>query len=345
MRAVTLTAYGGIENITVQDVPRPVIEGPHDVIVAMKAAALNHLDLWVLGGLPGFTHAFPHTLGCDGTGVVEAVGDAVTRVKPGDAVMLNPGLSCGRCEFCRAGEQSMCQTFGVIGEHATGTFAEAMRVPESNLLPLPQPVDWHHAAAYPLATITGYRMVRSRAAVQPGESVLVWGIGGGVAQAALQAAKLCGARVLVTSSSDEKLSRARELGADGVVNHGREDVVKAARAFAGGRGVNVVVDSVGAETWERSTRALARGGRIVTCGGTTGHDITTDVRKLMWHHWTILGSTMGNDREFTQIVSLFVQGRLRSVVDRVFPMDEARAAFERLRAGRQFGKIVLEIGA
>jgi len=343
VRAVTIRSYGGVDAVAVEDVPRPVVQGPRDVVVAVRAAALNHLDLHVLGGLPGITHAFPHVLGADGAGIVEAVGPDVTRVKVGDRVLLDPGLSCGACDFCLDGEQSLCLDYGILGEHAPGTCAEAVRVPEVNCWVLPDAVAWSDAAAYPLATLTAWRMLTTRAQVRPGETVLIWGIGGGVALAALGIAKLLGARVIVTSSSDEKLARATALGADATINHAAQDVAKEVRRLSGKRGAHVVVDSVGTKTWETSTRALARGGRIVTCGGTSGAMITTDVRKLFWHHWTILGSTMGNHREFGQIVTLLGSGQLRPVVDRVFPLDDGPAAFRRLADGQQFGKIVLEV--
>lgn len=345
MRAVAIRAYGALDQVAVLDLPRPRPAQPGDVVVAVKAAALNHLDLFVIAGLPGVTHAFPHILGCDAAGVVEAVGPGVARVKPGDRVMINPGLSCGRCDFCEAGEQSMCHRFGVLGEHVTGTFAEAVLVPERNLAPLTREVAWAEAAAYPLATLTAYRMLATRAAVRPGETVLIWGIGGGVALAGLQIAKRLGARVIVTSSSDAKLERARSMGADAVVNHRTGDVVTAVRAFGAGRGVNVVLETVGQQTWETSLRCLARGGRVVTCGGTSGHQLSLDVRRLFWHHWTILGSTMGSHREFAEIAHLFDGRRLGAVVDSTFPLAEARSAFERLAAGGQFGKIVLSVEA
>jgi len=344
MRAVTIGSYGGVDAVAVADVPRPAVQDRHDVLVGLRAAALNHLDLHVLGGLPGLTHTFPHVLGADGAGIVEAVGTAVTRVKVGDRVLLDPGLSCGTCEFCLDGEQSLCLTYGILGEHAPGTCAEAIRVPERNVWPLVDGVAWSDAAAYPLATLTAWRMLTTRAKLRAGETVLIWGIGGGVALAALGIAKLLGARVLVTSSSDEKLARAKALGADEGINHATQDVAKEVRRLSAKRGADVVVDSVGTKTWETSTRALARGGRIVTCGGTSGPMITTDVRKLFWHHWTILGSTMGNHREFGEIVTLLGRGQLRPVVDRVFPLAEGPAAFRRLADGQQSGKIVLEVG-
>lgn len=343
MRAVTIRAYGGPEQLRVEDVPRPAPAGPDDVVVAVRAAALNHLDLLVLGGLPGVTHQFPHVLGADAAGVVEAVGAAVTSVKPGDRVVVNPGVWCGSCEFCRAGEQSLCTTYRILGEHLPGTFAEAVRVPETNLQPVPEGIPWVEAAAFPLVFLTAYRMLRTRAAVRPGEWVLIWGIGGGVALAALMVARRLGARVIVTSSSDAKLERACALGADHGLNHRAADVAKEVRRLTSRRGADVVVDSVGAETWGQSTRALAPGGRLVTCGGTSGPKVEMDLRRVFWYQHSVLGSTMGNAREFAEVTSLFARGELKPVVDATFPLAEARAAFERLSAGGQFGKLVLEI--
>ncbi len=345
MLAVTIRSHGGPEALTVEEVPRPAPEAPNDVVVALKAAALNHLDLFVLRGMPGLSPAFPHVLGADGAGVVEAVGSAVTRVKPGDRVLLNPGVSCQACEFCLAGEQSLCTTYRLLGEHLPGTFAEAVRVPEWNVARVPDAVSWTDAAAFALVHLTAWRMVVTRAAAKPGETVLIWGIGGGVALAALRIAKLLGATVIVTSSSDAKLERARALGADLALNHAAGDVPKELRRLLGGRGVDVVLDSVGEATWEQSLRALAPGGRLVTCGATSGPRVTTDVRRMFWYHYTLMGSTMGNAREFAEIVRLLGSGALRPVVDSVEPVREARRAFERLAAGAHFGKLVLEIAA
>ncbi|MFI5052610.1 MAG: alcohol dehydrogenase catalytic domain-containing protein, partial [Acidimicrobiales bacterium] len=214
MRAVTIRAYGGPERVSVEDVRRPVPQDPHDVVIAVKAAALNHLDLFVVNGVPGVTHEFPHVLGADGAGVVEAVGPAVSAVRPGDKVLINPGISCMTCDFCRKGEHGLCSTYDMLGEHRPGTLAQAVLVPESSVARLPGAVSWTEAAAFPLVTLTAWRMLKTRAALQPGETVLIWGIGGGVALAALQIVKLLGARAIVTSSSDAKLERARSLGAD-----------------------------------------------------------------------------------------------------------------------------------
>lgn len=343
MNAAVLHSYGGPSSVTIADVPRPSLEGDHDVIVGLKAAALNHLDIFVTTGLPGVTHQFPHVIGCDGAGVVEAVGSAVTRVSPGDRVLINPGVWCGACHWCAMGEESLCRTYRVLGEHVPGTFAEAVRVSDECVEPVPADVSWAEAAAFPLATLTAWRLVATRAALKPGEFVLIWGIGGGVALAALAVAKLLGATVIVTSGSDAKLEKARGLGADVAINHSTTDVVTAVRAATGKRGCDVIVDSVGEATWDRSLRCLSRGGRLVTCGGTTGPHLAFDVRKLFWHGWSILGSTMGNRREFAEIVARFGRGELRPVVDSVFPLEQAGEALRRMERGEQFGKIALEI--
>ncbi|HXG43630.1 MAG TPA: zinc-binding dehydrogenase [Gemmatimonadales bacterium] len=344
LKAVTLTATGGLEHLRIQDVPPPELRAAGDVLVRVRAAALNRLDLFVVGGLPGVSYRFPHILGSDGAGVVERVGSAVSRVRPGDRVMVNPGVSCGHCEWCEAGEQPLCRAFGILGEHRPGTFAEYLVVPEGNLAPVPESMDWARAAAFPLTTLTAWRMLVTRARLRAGETVLIWGIGGGVALAALKIAKLCGARVIVTSSSDHKLARAAELGADVTLNHATQDVAREVRTLTARRGVEVVVDTVGELTWEHSLRALAPRGRLVTCGATSGPHCLTDVRKLFWYQWDILGSTMGSHGDFQAVATLAHQGRLWPEVDAVFPLDQADRALRRLAEGAQFGKVVLEVG-
>ncbi len=345
MKALTLTATGGLDDLTLQDVPEPPLGAPDDVRVRVHAAALNRLDLFVIGGLPGVTYTFPRVLGADGAGEVESVGPGVTTVRPGDRVLINPGLSCGQCEWCLAGEEPLCPDFQVLGEHRDGTIAELVVVPERNLAPVPAAMPWAQAAAFPLATLTAWRMLQTRARLQPGETVLIWGIGGGVAQAALQIARDMGAYTIVTSSSDEKLARAEALGADDTINHATMDVVKEVRALTDRRGADVVVDSVGERTWERSLRSLARLGRLVTCGGTSGPMVTVDVRKLFWHQWSILGSTMGNAAEFRAVAHLASEGRLWPEIDAVYPLAQSVDAFRRLDAGAQLGKVVIEVAS
>jgi NADPH:quinone reductase-like Zn-dependent oxidoreductase len=341
--ALTLTATGGLDQLRLQEVPAPEIGAPDQVRVRLHAAALNRLDLWVADGLPGIPYRFPHIMGADGAGVVESLGSAVQGFAPGDRVLLNPGVSCGACEWCQAGEEPLCAGFGVLGEHRAGTLAEYVVVPARNLARVPEGLSWAEAAALPLATLTAWRMLITRAQLRPGETVLIWGIGGGVALAALQVAREAGARVIVTSASDAKLAAARALGADHGLNHAQVDIPREVKALTGRRGAEVVVDSVGQETWERSLRSLARRGRLVTCGGTSGPMVTTDIRKLFWYQWTIMGSTMGNDAEFRAVVELAGRGRLRPPVDSVVPLARAREAFTRLAAGAQTGKIVIEV--
>lgn len=349
MRALVIRGHGDASQLAVADVPAPVVSRPSDVLVALRAATLNHLDLWTLRGLPGLALTFPHILGADGAGVVADVGSDVRSVRPGDRVMLNPGISCYRCADCARGEHSLCESYGLLGEHLPGTFAEYVVVPEQNLGRVPvsvggeMAVSWAEAAAFPLVTLTAWRMLVTRAAVRPGETVLIWGVGGGVSLAALRIAKLCGARVIVTSSSEAKLAAARSLGADVAIDHVTRDVVSDVRALTGKRGVDVIVENVGAATWERSLRMLGRRGRLVTCGATTGPRVEVDVRRLFWYQWSILGSTMGSAEEFRQVVTLLGQGHLRPVIDSSFPLERGADALERLGRAEQFGKIVLEM--
>jgi NADPH:quinone reductase-like Zn-dependent oxidoreductase len=346
MRAWVIRATGGLDQLQLADVPDPPSTlGPREVRVALRAAALNRLDLFVVSGLP-LQYRFPHILGADGAGVVDAVGADVRAVRPGDRVMINPGIADGTCEYCRAGEQSLCVNYGMLGEHRPGTLAQYVVVPEPNLViipTLPTPLTWAEAAGFSLVTLTAWRMVVTRARLAPGETVLIWGVGGGVSLTALRIAKLKGARVIVTSSDDGKLAEARRLGADVTLNHTTEQVAQQVRALTGRRGADVVIENVGEATWDQSLRALARGGRLVICGATTGPMVTIDLRRLFWYQWSILGSTMGNAAEYQEVVRLLGAGELRPLVDRVFPFTEARAAFERLERSAQLGKIAIQI--
>ncbi len=349
MRALVMLGHGDLSRLVLETVPKPEIRRPREVLVRLSAAALNHLDLWTLGGLPGLSLTFPHVLGADGAGVVEAVGDGVRAVRPGDKVMINPGIACYACEYCDQGEHSLCLEYRLLGEHLPGTLAEYIVVPEQNVAVIPEPpephppITWREAAAFSLVTLTAWRMLMTRARLRPGEVVLIWGIGGGVSSAALKIAKLAGAFVIVTSSSDDKLATALSLGADVALNHREVDVAKEVRALTGKRGANVVVENVGEATWEQSLRALAKQGRLVTCGATTGAEVVTDVRRMFWNQYTLMGSTMGNLAEYREIVRLLGQGHLRPLVDSAFPIDRAVEAFERLKGGSQMGKIVIDL--
>jgi len=348
VRALTIRAHGGLERLEFRtDLPDPVVETETDVRVRVHAAALNHLDLFVLAGVPGVSIAPPWVMGADAAGVVDQVGSEVRGVAVGDFVLVNPGVSDGTCAYCRAGEESLCLRYQILGEHRPGTFADYVVVPAANVRPVPRPTTPDAvavAAAFTLVTLTAWRMLVTKARVAAGDDVLIWGVGGGVAQAALQIAKSRGARVWVTSSSDAKLERARALGADEALNHRTTDIARVVRERTGKRGVDVVVDSVGQATWSQSLGALGRGGRLVTCGATSGPLVETDIRRMFWNQWTLMGSTMGAASEFEAIVAEYRAGRLVPPVDSVWPLADGRDAVARLADDTQFGKIVLQIG-
>ncbi|HUF34596.1 MAG TPA: zinc-binding dehydrogenase [Gemmatimonadales bacterium] len=315
------------------------------MLVRIRAAALNRLDLWMATGLPNVTPAFPFVVGSDGAGVVEQAGPEAGHWRAGDKVMINPGLSCGRCPACAEGEESLCREFRLLGEHVPGTAREYLVVPASALAPVPEGMPWAQAAGFSLVTLTAWRMLVGRARLRAGETTLIWGIGGGVSLAALQIVLLLGGRAIVTSGTDAKLETGRRLGAAAGFNHHRDDVVAEVRRLTDGRGADVVVDSAGERTWTDSLRALRRGGRVVVCGATTGPSASFDLRRLFWHQWSVLGSTMGSRREYAEIVRLAHQGRLWPVVDRVVPLSDGAAAYRRLQQGEQTGKLVLEVSS
>ena len=344
MRALTISSHGSLDRIEVRhDLPIPEVRRPSDVRIRVRAAALNHLDLYVVRGLPGVSISGVWPLGADACGVIDAVGADVTGLSAGDFVVVNPGLSDRTCEYCRDGEQPLCPRFGILGEHLPGTMVDYIVVPAVNLRAIPSSIPIAEAAAFTLATLTAWRMIVTRAQVRASDEVLIWGIGGGVALAALQICKQIGARVWAVSSSDDKLERAAKLGADELLNRTRLEVGKAVRERTGKRGVTVVVDNVGQATWAQSLIALGRRGRLVSCGATTGPTVETDVRRLFWNQWSILGSTMGNDAEFDAVVAELRAGRLLPPIDSVYPLVEGRAAFARLDSGQQFGKVVITI--
>jgi NADPH:quinone reductase-like Zn-dependent oxidoreductase len=343
MRALALTGIGGLDRLRVQEVAAPAIRGPDEVLVRIRSAALNRLDLWMTGGLPNAKPSFPHVVGSDGAGVVEAVAASDGAWRPGDRVLINPGVSCGRCPACEEGEESLCSRYGILGEHLPGTAAELVVVPAANLGRVPEGMTWPEAAGFTLVTLTAWLMLARRAGVLAGETVLIWGVGGGIGMAALQIAVLLGARPIVTSGSDAKLKTALAMGAAAAVNHRSADVVAEVRRETGGRGAHVVVDCVGEATWPDSLRALRRGGRLVVCGATTGPAVSLDLRRLFWHQWSIVGSTMGNRREFAEIVRLAAERKLWSVIDSVVPLAEGATAYERMQRGEQTGKLVLEV--
>jgi NADPH:quinone reductase-like Zn-dependent oxidoreductase len=349
VRGLTISAHGGLDQIEYRtDLPKPEPKRG-EIRVRVRAAALNHLDLFVVSGLPGVTiNAVPWVLGADATGVVEAIGDlsgvADNQLKVGDTVIINPGISDQTCEYCKSGEESLCVHFKLLGEHLPGTLAEFITIPARNARSIPKDKPVEQAAAYTLSTLTAWRMVVTRARVKKSDNVLIWGIGGGVALAALEIVRLIGAKTWVTSHSDEKLALARGLGAENTLNYmTTTDIGKEIRARTNKRGVDVVLDTVGEATWSQSLVALGRRGRLVTCGATSGPMVQMDVRRLFWNQWDIMGSTMGNDTEFDAVTNEFRAGRLTPLVDSVFDITQGRQAFERLQSGQQFGKIVVRI--
>lgn len=342
MKAIGIHTHGDLDCLALLELPEPAL-APGDVVVQVKAAALNHLDIWMRNGRAGASLPMPHVLGSDAAGIVHAIGDGVNGWRVGEEVIINPGLDCGACEFCMRGQHSECRQFSIVGMGSPGTFAEFVAVPARNLLPRPLHLTWEESAALPLAYLTAWRMLMTRAQLRTGETVLIHGIGGGVAIAALQLAHLAGARTLVTSSSIEKLARASELGAMHGIQYQGKGVVNAVMEYTDGRGVDLVIDTVGAATWPINMEVLRKGGRVVHCGVTTGPHVEADISAIYWKQISILGSTMGSHEDFRALLQAVNTAGLRPVVDQVFPLKEARAAQERMELGKQFGKIVLTL--
>lgn len=340
MKAVIFEQHGGPEVLMLAEVPDPQIKA-NQVLVEVRACALNHLDVWVRQGLPGIKIPLPHILGCDVAGVVREVGELVTWVNVGDEVMLQPGVSCGHCPECLAGRDNMCDEYDIIGYRRDGGYAELVAVPGVNVIPKPSRLSWAEAAALPLVTLTAWHMLVARAQVQPGEDVLVHAAGSGVGSIGIQIAKLRGARVITTASSDEKLAKARELGADETINYARDDWPKQVKKLTNGRGVDVVFEHTGAATWPGSILSLKKGGRLVTCGATSGFEAHTDLRHVFYRHLTILGSMMGSKADLLAAMKFIESGTIRAVLDRTFPLAEARLAHELMENRAQFGKLVL----
>lgn len=341
MKATIFKQHGGPEVLEYTDVPEPAIRA-NEVRVEVKACALNHLDIFVRNGLPGIEIPLPHILGNDVAGVVREAGELVTWVKPGDEVMVQPGVSCGHCEACLSGRDNFCREYDIVGYRRDGGYAELVVVPGANIIPKPSELSWEEAAALPLVTLTAWHMLVTRASVQPGEDVLVHAAGSGVGSIAIQIAKLRGARVITTASSEDKLAKARELGADETTIYTRDDWPKEVKRLTARKGVDVVVEHTGAVTWPGSILALKNNGRLVTCGATSGFDAHTDLRQVFYRHLTLLGSFMGSKAELLEAMKFVAVGKIRAVVDRVLPLSEARQAHELIENRAQFGKVVLK---
>jgi NADPH:quinone reductase-like Zn-dependent oxidoreductase len=340
MKAILLKTPGKHADISLEEVEMPLPAAGH-VLVRLRWAALNHLDIWVTRGLPG--SRYPLIMGADGAGQVEEAGEGVTDLAKGEEVLLDPTINCGRCEHCLVGEESVCNEFKLLGEGVNGTFAQYIAVPRGNLHRVPKGLSLKEAAAFPLTFVTAWRMLFTKAALRKGEWVLIHGVGGGVSTASLILSVMAGARTIVTSRSDEKLEKARALGAAHTVNYEKSDVETAVRNITNKRGVDVVVDSVGKATFLVSIRSLTRGGRLVTCGATSGPNPTADVVRIYWNQLSVLGSTMGNRRDFKDMRDTVEEKQLRPVIDSSFRMEEFPQALARLEQAKQFGKILLEI--
>ncbi len=344
MKAFRIHRHGGPEVLDLEEMPRPE-PGPGEVRVAVRACALNRLDLWVRNGIPGHTFPLPLIPGSEVAGDVEALGDGVQNIRPGDPTLVAPGLSCGHCDRCLGGEDMLCPRYGILGEHRDGGYAEYLAVPARNILPLPRGLSYVEAAALPLVFMTAWHMLVARARLQPLEDVLIHAAGSGVSSAGIQIARLLGApRIIATAGSAEKLEKARALGATHLIDYRQTDFAKEVREITGGKGVEVVFDHVGGEVFERSLRALAWAGRIVFCGATAGAEARINLRAAFYKSVSLLGSTMGSMAELRHLLRFIEAGKLRPVVDRALPLEEAGEAQQALERREQFGKIVLTVG-
>ncbi|MGA2481600.1 MAG: zinc-binding dehydrogenase [Candidatus Acidiferrales bacterium] len=342
MKAIIFRKHGGPSVLQYTEVPEPRLH-PVDVLVRVRACAVNHLDLWVRRGMPGVPIPLPHIPGSDIAGEVARVGERVTRVKVGDKVVLAPGVSCGKCAHCLAGRDNRCHEFTNLGYMIDGGCAEFVRCPEVNCFPLPEGLSFEEVAAVPYVFQTAWHMLVARAGIQPGETVLVVAGESGVGSAAVQIARFFGARVIVTAGTEEKMARARELGADDVIHHGVYRIDEEVKRLTNRRGVDIVFEHVGAETWDQSIASLARGGRLVSCGATTGEDAKLNLAFLFRRQISVLGSYMGTKSELETILKLVAAGRLRPVIDRVLPLESCAEAHAILERREQFGKIVLTV--
>ncbi|GAB3685946.1 zinc-binding dehydrogenase [Salinarchaeum chitinilyticum] len=340
MKAVQFTGHGESDVIEYAEVDRPE-PGPEEVLLHVKAGALNHVDVWARRGLPGTDLAMPHTPGCDAAGVVEAVGDRVDQFAPGDRVAVWAGVSCGDCEFCRDGEPSMCVEYSLLGEHRPGVHAEYAAVPAENLVSVPEHVDWETAGSASLVFGTAWRMLIERGDVTAGEDVLVLGASGGVGHAAVQIANYAGATVYATGSSEEKLEAAEALGATHAIDYEHENFADRIRSLTDGRGVDVVVDHVGAATWQDSLASLAKGGRVLTCGATTGPNPDTSINRIFWNQLQVIGSTMASPGELDQVLELVWDGTFEVRTRATLPMSETARGHELLEEREGVGKVVL----
>jgi NADPH:quinone reductase-like Zn-dependent oxidoreductase len=340
--AMVMLATGGpevLERKTI-DLPEP---GPRQVRVRVRAVAVNHIDIWGRRGLPNYRYEFPHRLGADVAGEIDALGPGAVSAKIGERVVLNPGLSCGACEQCLLGQDVYCRSYRILGENTQGGYTRHMNVPDANLLPMPTNLSFEEAAAIPLCFLTAWQMVVEKGALTPGQTILVQAAGSGVSSAAIQIAKMMGARVIATTGTDDKARRAKELGADEVINYTTSDFVAESKRLTNKRGVDLVIEHVGGEVFAKSILAAKSGGRVVTCGATTGYSPTIDLRHVFFRQVQVLGSTMGSKGNLFTVLRHVESGRLRPVVDRVMPLWSAADAHSLLEERKVFGKVVLSV--
>jgi NADPH2:quinone reductase len=342
MKAVYFKEHGGPEVLRFGEFDEPTA-GPGDVLIDVRAASLNHLDLFVRRGLPGIEIPLPHIPGCDASGVVAGIGEGVGNVSPGDRVLINPTMSCGRCEWCVRGDASMCRSFYVFGEHVNGACCERIVVPAVNAIKIPDKMTFEEAAAVPLVFVTSWRMLVTRGRLRPAEDVLILGAAAGVGTACIQIAKAAGARVFAAAGTDEKLELCRKLGADVLINYNEEDFPKRVRRETAGRGVDVCVDYVGKDTWVKSLKCLATGGRLLTCGATTGYDPATDLRHVFFRQLEVIGSTMGSRNELLAPLKLIFEGKMRPVIGRVFDLAGTADAHRLMENRELLGKAVIRV--
>jgi NADPH:quinone reductase-like Zn-dependent oxidoreductase len=340
MKAARIHQHGSPEVLVYEDVPDPKIKA-NQILLRVKACSLNHLDLFVRAGIPGMKFAMPHILGCDIAGEVVEVGELCERVKPGWRVLLSPGVSCRQCDQCAAGRDNFCRRYTIFGYGIDGGDAELVAAPEWTAIQIPDDLSFEEAAAAPLVFLTAWHMLVGRAKLQLGEDVLVLAASSGVGSAAIQIAKLHQCRVIATAGGEAKLAKARELGADHVIDHYGQDISAEVKKFTGKRGVDVVFEHVGAATWPKSLESLAPAGRLVTCGNTTGWDVKLDLRFLFSKQWSLLGSFMGTLGDLHAVLKFVFRKELKPVIDRVYPLSEIRAAHERLEHKEQFGKVLV----
>jgi NADPH:quinone reductase-like Zn-dependent oxidoreductase len=340
MKAARIHQHGGPEVLVHEDAPEPRLK-PDQVLVRVRACALNHLDLFVRAGIPGMRFPMPHVLGSDIAGEIVATGDLCERVKPGWRVLLSPGVSCRQCQQCLSGNDNFCRRYTLFGYAVDGGNTELLAAPEYSVIQIPDDLGFEEAAAAPVVFLTAWHMLMARARLQPGEDVLVLAASSGVGSAAIQIARMFHCRVIATAGGDAKLAKARELGADHVIDHYRQDISAEVKRITGKRGVDVVVEHVGVATWPKSLESLAPGGRLVTCGATTGYSAGIDLRYLFSKQWSLLGSFMGSMGELHQVLKFVFRKQLKPVIDRVYPLAEIRAAHERIENKEHFGKVIV----